>query len=1015
MDYFLFLSALLLGLSAGICWSGRAVSESFQKARRLMGAFFAGAALLNFWSLIWQGFPSLPVETWGLDILESLVAGLALLTAARLADRSAARAAAVIPPAAAAFLLLLRPAGAQFWLMWIVWLPSVAVLALVVFRCEAGSRRVAASILSTGLLAIALADPSRAFFASLSGIGDANIDWQSAVFLGFLLMGRIVGISAVLVSSWLIFRRTDRPFEDPQRDFRARIFAYLLALILAVGWPAANMVSRDVERTWREQLAQESMLAAAAFSPSELEGLSASDQDVEKTVYRRIKSKLHLLCQSGDGYRFAYLMTLRMGAPVFLADSEPPGSENESHPGDQYEDASQTFLSVFSSLNAMTEGPEPDKWGVWISGLAPVPDVRIDGSPVVLGLDCNASDWHLRLARLRLGVMGVILVFVLLAVGSFLVVDVTERSRERQAASEERLRLSLQGANLAGWEISQNSRTIRLDGAWNALIGTPQEGVEWDCGTFLSIIHPDERNFAETAFRSLCGGATQAMELEFRVKRPDGSWGWVLCRGKCGGGVQQANGGFVLDISSRKEAYEQQLLQGAALESAANAIVICSPDGTIEWINPAFERLTGYSKEEVLGKTPRILKSGIHPPSFYEDLWRTVQAGQVWSGEITNRRKDGSLFIEDITITPLKDSKGRISRFIAVKQDITARKQAERRLASLAAEEAAQQSRFSTLLTNMEEAVLVEDSGRKITFANPSFVKMFGIPSSELLGRSCPELVLEASRLFVDSERFKNSIEAAVSSSKPTLEEMFETVDKRFLARDFVPIKQGDSLHGYLWQYRDITRQRRNQILLEAIADVGQLVLSTPLNTGKAWMDLISILGAKIGVDRLTVLRFAGGENASPQGFTVKAEWARPGSPGMTLSSGTGTIPKEGNLLPGMVSELSGGRSVLERGPDSAAPVLADMEARTLLYLPLIVEGRLWGALGLHHCESAYAWQEEETALLEAVARLISSRLDLQRSESALISAKEAADLANRAKSTFLATMSHEIRTPLNA
>ncbi len=1016
MDYFLFLSALLLGLSAGVCLSGRAASGNFEQARRSLGAFFSGAALLNLWSLVWQGFPAQPVQTWGAEVIEPLAAALALLAAARLAGRSAARMALIFPLATAALLFLFRPEEAAFWLRWIVWLPSVAALALVVFRSDAGSRRIASLTLSAGLLALAIADPSQGYLGNIPDAGGAKADWWPAILVGLTLIGRLVGISAVLVSCWLLFRRIDHPFEDPQRDSRARIFAYLLALILAAGWPAANMVSDSAEKTWREQLAQEAMLAAAGFSPSEFAGLVAQDPDLDKTAYQQMKTRLHLLCSSSESYRFAYLMTLRGGAPVFLADSEPPGSADESQPGEEYQDASEHFLSAFYSMKAMTEGPETDRWGTWISGLAPVPGVTIAGSTVVLGLDCDAGDWQLRLARLRFIVMGVVLVVVLLAVGSFVVVDVTERSRERQAASEERLRLSLQGANLAGWEIAPNSETIRLDGAWNALVGTAADGVELDCGKFFEIIHPDDREVVEAAFRPLFAGAAGTMELEFRIKRPGGSHGWVLCRGKCGGGgTHQGSGGFVLDISGRKEAHEQQLLQGAALESAANAIVICSPCGTIEWVNPAFERLTGYSKDEALGKTPRILKSGLHEASFYADLWKTVHAGHVWSSEITNRRKDGSLFTEDITITPLKDSKGRITRFIAVKQDITERKDAEQKLASLALEEAAQQSRFLTLLTNMEEAVLVEDRERKITFANPAFVKMFGVPSADLLGRSCPELVLEASHLFVDSDRFKKSIEAAVRSSNPALEEMFETVDQRFLARDFVPIKQDDSLHGYLWQYRDITRQRRNHILLEAIAEVGQLILGTPLNTAKAWTDLLSLLGAKIGVDQLRILRLAESEGDSPLRFTVRAEWDRQGLTGTATSSDERKAPDPGTLPPAVVSKLSRGRSIHDSGADPTAPALAAMGAKSFLYLPLIVEGRLWGALGLHHCEAAYAWQEEETALLETVARLISSRLDLQRSESALIAAKEAADLANRAKSTFLATMSHEIRTPLNA
>ena len=119
-------------------------------------------------------------------------------------------------------------------------------------------------------------------------------------------------------------------------------------------------------------------------------------------------------------------------------------------------------------------------------------------------------------------------------------------------------------------------------------------------------------------------------------------------------------------------------LQSAALNAAANAIVITDRAGLIEWVNPAFSDLTGYTAAEAVGKNPRdLVKSDQHDQAFYKNLWDTILSGQVWRGEIINRRKDGSLYTEEQTITPVRDPQGEISHFIAVKQDITERKRAE--------------------------------------------------------------------------------------------------------------------------------------------------------------------------------------------------------------------------------------------------------------------------------------------------------------------------------------------------
>ncbi len=136
----------------------------------------------------------------------------------------------------------------------------------------------------------------------------------------------------------------------------------------------------------------------------------------------------------------------------------------------------------------------------------------------------------------------------------------------------------------------------------------------------------------------------------------------------------------LLDITERNRAIVELSLQSAALQAAANAIVITDANQIIQWSNPAFSKLTGFSTEEILGRKPNILKSGFHDEAFYNDIRETISAGEIWNGEIINRHKGGSLYTEEMTITPLKASNGAISHYIAIKQDITDRKLAEKQI-----------------------------------------------------------------------------------------------------------------------------------------------------------------------------------------------------------------------------------------------------------------------------------------------------------------------------------------------
>ncbi|MBT0664977.1 SpoIIE family protein phosphatase [Geobacter pelophilus] len=171
--------------------------------------------------------------------------------------------------------------------------------------------------------------------------------------------------------------------------------------------------------------------------------------------------------------------------------------------------------------------------------------------------------------------------------------------------------------------------------------------------------------------------------IEHRITRKDGTIRWVMNtvvpRYNTAGNLV-AYDGLVSDITERKKAEEELLLQSTALNAAANAIVITDVQGRVLWTNQAFEALTGYPLNEIIGQSLNLLKSGNHGPDFYAGLWQDISEGKVWHGEMINRRKDGSLYNEEQTITPVRSGTGEISHYIAIKQDITQRKLAEKAL-----------------------------------------------------------------------------------------------------------------------------------------------------------------------------------------------------------------------------------------------------------------------------------------------------------------------------------------------
>ncbi len=134
------------------------------------------------------------------------------------------------------------------------------------------------------------------------------------------------------------------------------------------------------------------------------------------------------------------------------------------------------------------------------------------------------------------------------------------------------------------------------------------------------------------------------------------------------------------DITKRLALEQKRILLTTAIEQSSETIIITDPDGNIQYVNPAFERHTGYSRTEALGSNPNMLKSGKHNRSFYHQLWAIILSGKTWDGKFINRKKNGELFEEEATISPVTDAEGKLINFIAVKRDITHERVLEQQL-----------------------------------------------------------------------------------------------------------------------------------------------------------------------------------------------------------------------------------------------------------------------------------------------------------------------------------------------
>ena len=270
--------------------------------------------------------------------------------------------------------------------------------------------------------------------------------------------------------------------------------------------------------------------------------------------------------------------------------------------------------------------------------------------------------------------------------------------------SEKRYELASRAGQVGVWDWNLDTDGFYLDSSLKAMLGYENGEDISTLDDWMDKIHPDDRNKVTEDAKNHLSGVNEQYELVHRMFHKNKSTRWFLARGvaiKNKNGIATRMIGTETDITERRLAEDKLRKLSRAIEQSPVTVMITDVQGKIEYVNPKFSQVSGYSSDEVMGRSPSILKSGNHDVDFYKEMWSTILQGDEWRGEFHNRRKDGQLYWELATISPLRNRDGKTTHFIAIKEDITERKKAEAELRRAKEEAEAANRAKSDFLSHM--------------------------------------------------------------------------------------------------------------------------------------------------------------------------------------------------------------------------------------------------------------------------------------------------------------------------
>ncbi|MCC5830039.1 MAG: PAS domain S-box protein [Phycisphaeraceae bacterium] len=474
-------------------------------------------------------------------------------------------------------------------------------------------------------------------------------------------------------------------------------------IVLTAGGLGTLSVYLSAHQAYRDRLQQhmlDQVRAAASLIDGDAHEQLTRNGTQDSPEYAALVDPLVRLKGSQPNIRFLYTFYRDPGGGYlrFALDATPPGTfdedgvEQHSYLGDIYELddlRDPMYLILEDGVSRICLEAYEDDWGIFVSAYAPI---RNSAGNVVaaVGLDLDLSEY---LSQVRTIQWAALIAGVpILVIGGLFGWLAARWQKQRLAAS---LLVESQEAEIVRQRLLLKAA---LAGRTELICRCYPDGRLFEAnGVFLSLFGLSEEELRGREFQALVdvgdgaelvGALGQAVEsgaesrFEQRMAGPDGSVRHILWR------ITRSDESitepsllcFGWDVTRERQALQKQLLLQQAIEQTPASVVITDREGTIQYVNHAFVRTTGYSETEAIGSNPRILKSGEQDTEFYAALWTTILTGSTWTGELVNRKKNGQLYWERAVISPVADEDGTVSHYVAVKEDITASILAEREL-----------------------------------------------------------------------------------------------------------------------------------------------------------------------------------------------------------------------------------------------------------------------------------------------------------------------------------------------